>query len=225
MRRLRSPLARSAAAFATILALAACQPVTVDGGGSTGTATATGNTPTGAGAAEATQELHDLSVKAGLSMAGYSRDRFHIWASQGDGCDTRDVVLKRQGKGVKTTSDCRITDGSWQSPYNLKTYTSPQSMDIDHVVPLGNAWLSGAKDWTDDQRKAFANDLTRPQLLAVDLSDNRSKGDQDPSQWKPPNHDFWCMYAEDWVTVKSYYKLSVTAAERSALDDMLGTCS
>jgi len=83
----------------------------------------------------------------------------------------------------------------------------------------------GAKNWTDDKRKAFANDLTRPQLLAVDAKDNESKGDQDPSQWKPPNHDFWCTYATDWVTVKAYWKLTVTTAEKAALLDMLATCS
>jgi hypothetical protein len=158
-------------------------------------------------------------------MAGYSRMHFHIWASQGSGCDTRDVVLKRQGHGVKTSADCKIYQGSWTSPYNEKTYSDPHDLQIDHVVPLGNAWLSGAKTWTDDRRKAFANDLTRPQLLAVDSKDNEAKGDQDPSQWKPPNHDFWCTYATDWVTVKAYWKLTVTTAEKAALLDMLATCS
>jgi hypothetical protein len=62
-------------------------------------------------------------------------------------------------------------------------------------------------------------------LLAVDSKDNEAKGDQDPSQWKPPNHDFWCTYATDWVTVKSYWKLTVTSAEKAALLDMLTTCS
>ncbi len=222
MRRPLTLFAKTAATLTAIVSLAACGPLDANAGGD---GTGTGKVPTGANAAKATQELHDLSVDAGLSMAGYSRTKFHIWASQGGGCDTRDAVLKRDGKGVKTTADCKIVDGTWTSPYNRKSYSDPQAMDIDHLVPLGNAWLSGAKDWNDDQRKAFANDLTRPQLLAVDLSDNRAKGDQDPSQWKPPNHDFWCTYAEDWVTVKSYWKLSVTSAEKSALTDMLETCS
>src|SRR3954452_19800730 len=46
--------------------------------------------------------LTQLKIANEHSMAGYSRDRFPHWNSQGDGCDTRDVVLKRDGKGVKT---------------------------------------------------------------------------------------------------------------------------
>ena len=83
---------------------------------------------------------------------------------------------------------------------------------------------TGAASWTDQRREAFANDLTRPQLLAVSASSNRSKGDQDPSQWKPPSRDFWCTYAQDWVQVKYHYQLTVTLAEKGALTDMLGTC-
>jgi len=187
--------------------------------------TDTGAAPTSANAQTAVRELDGLTVTTGLSMAGYSRTRFHIWASQGGGCDTRDVVLKRQGDGVKASTSCKIYQGTWTSPYNTKIYTNPLSLQIDHVVPLANAWRSGAKDWADDEREAFANDLTRPQLLAVDGKDNEAKGDQDPSQWRPPNHDFWCTYARDWVTVKAYWKLTVTTAEKAALRDMLATCA
>lgn len=217
MRRLRLSIA---AAIAT-LSLSACGSIALEPPSDTDP----GHKPTGASASKASKDLKDLNVDSGLTMAGYSRDKFHIWASQGGGCDTRDVVLKRDGKDVKVTADCKITSGTWESPYNGKTYTKPLDLDIDHLVPLGNAWLSGAKNWTDDQRKAFANDLTRPQLIAVDLTDNRAKGDQNPSQWKPPSHDYWCEYAEDWITVKSYWKLTVTSAEKSALEDMLGTCT
>jgi uncharacterized protein DUF1524 len=171
------------------------------------------------------QELDALVLGEPLSMAGYSRARFPHWIEQGDGCNTRDVVLKRQGRGVVAAAgSCRITSGSWRSPYDGITYTDPQKLDIDHLVPLADAWRSGARNWTDSQRQDFANDLTRPQLLAVSLTQNRAKGDQDPSQWKPPSHDFWCQYAEDWVAVKYFWKLTVTAAEKSALTDMLGTC-
>lgn len=219
MRHLIPSFSRLAVAAVLLLGLAACDPttgVTADPGT---------HKPTGASAGDALDQLRGLKVDAGGTMAGYSRAKFHIWAGQGGGCDTRDVVLKRDGKDVKATDQCKITSGTWISPYNLKSYTDPLSLDIDHIVPLGNSWISGTAAWTDDQRKAFANDLTRPQLLAVDLTNNRAKGDQDPSHWKPPNHDFWCAYATDWVSVKSYWKLTVTAAEKSALNDMLETCS
>jgi Protein of unknown function (DUF1524) len=175
--------------------------------------------------AQIRQQLDALTVAAWQSMAGYSRARFPHWIEQGGGCNTRDLVLKRQGTDVVASASCKITHGSWLSPYDGITYTDPQQLDIDHLVPLADAWRTGANTWTEDQRQQFANDLTRPQLLAVSLTQNRAKGDQDPSQWKPPSHDFWCQYAEDWVAVKYFWKLTVTAAEKAALTDMLGTCA
>jgi hypothetical protein len=134
------------------------------------------------------------------------------------------VVLKRDGQGIVTTADCKITKGTWFSRYDAKTLSNPQDLDIDHMVPLANAWRTGASTWTDAKRADFANDLARPQLLAVTAATNRSKGDQDPSQWKPPSHDYWCEYAQRWVSVKTYWTLAVTAAEKTALQDMLETC-
>jgi hypothetical protein len=170
------------------------------------------------------QQLASLKVSAGGPMTGYSRDRFPHWIGQGGGCDTRDVVLKRDGQNVKATADCKITSGTWLSPYDGKTYTDPGKLDIDHMVPLADAWRAGAASWTDDKRSLFANDLTRPQLLAVSLSQNRAKGDQDPSTWKPAEQGYWCTYSERWIAVKVYWQLTVTSAEQSALNQMLSTC-
>jgi hypothetical protein len=175
--------------------------------------------------AAAKAQLDGLTVGGWAAMTGYSRDRFHTWDAQGDGCDTRDVVLKRDGQGVVTGSGCSITRGTWFSVYDGRSVTSPEDIDIDHMVPLANAWRTGAATWTDQQREAFANDLTRPQLVAVTMSSNRSKGDQDPSEWKPPRHDYWCTYAQSWIAVKAYWKLLVTQAEKAALTEMLGTCA
>jgi hypothetical protein len=92
------------------------------------------------------------------------------------------------------------------------------------MVPLANAWRSGAASWTTDQRSDFANDLDDPQLIAVSATSNRSKGDQDPSKWKPPAASSWCQYAQDWIAVKTKWKLTVNTAEKSALTDMLEKC-
>jgi hypothetical protein len=189
-----------------------------------GGATTGASKPAAGNPAAATAALEQLTVAANGSMAGYSREKFTHWIGQGDGCDTRDVVLKRDGKDVKADAECKILSGAWYSPYDDKNLTDPKALDIDHMVPLAAGWRSGASKWTDEQRKQFANDLTRPQLFAVSLQSNRSKGDQDPSTWKPPNKAYWCTYAQNWVTVKSFYKLTVTTAEKSALTDMLATC-
>nr|CEL16586.1 putative secreted protein [Kibdelosporangium sp. MJ126-NF4]CTQ89063.1 putative secreted protein [Kibdelosporangium sp. MJ126-NF4] len=92
------------------------------------------------------------------------------------------------------------------------------------MVPLAEAWRSGAARWTDEQRKQFANDLNNPQLFAVTATSNRSKGDQDPATWKPPTKAYWCTYAKNYVAVKAAYKLTVDEKERAGLAQMLATC-
>jgi Protein of unknown function (DUF1524) len=181
--------------------------------------------PTNAvGAAEARTSLAALTVAAWQPMTGYSRDRFPHWRKAGANCDVRDAVLKRDGKNVQLDG-CNVTGGSWYSWYDAKTYTELTKVDIDHMVPLANAWRSGADKWTDAKRSDFANDMERPQLFAVAASANRSKGDQDPSTWKPTNPGAWCDYARDWITVKAYWKLTVTAKEKDALAEMLNSCA
>ncbi|MFJ8821123.1 HNH endonuclease family protein [Streptomyces sp. NPDC102467] len=174
---------------------------------------------------EAREELSKVTVAANGSMAGYSRDKFPHWAEQGDSCSTREVVLKRDGKDVRRDAECRPVSGTWTSAYEGKTFTEPEDLDIDHTVPLANAWRSGARSWTEERRKAFANDLTHPQLLSVSAATNRAKGDQGPDAWQPPAKTYWCAYARAWVSVKATYELSVTDAEKRELGSMLGTCS
>ncbi|HEX2772229.1 MAG TPA: HNH endonuclease family protein [Micromonosporaceae bacterium] len=187
------------------------------------TAAPTGPRPETTGLDEAWQRLGELTTASAGSMRGYSRQRFPHWRDIGPNCDVRDAVLRRDGAGIKTYG-CNVVDGRWLSVYDNRTLSDPADVDVDHMVPLANAWRSGADEWTDARRGDFANDLTRPQLIAVSASSNRAKGDQDPSQWKPPNRDAWCQYAKDWVEVKYFWRLSVTTRERAALADMLETC-
>nr|WP_040391299.1 HNH endonuclease family protein [Catelliglobosispora koreensis] len=168
--------------------------------------------------------LQSLRIADPRPMKDYTRDRFAHWNKAGSNCDVRDTVLERDGKNINKTG-CNITGGEWFSVYDGQTLTDPLKVDIDHMVPLANAWRSGADVWDDKKRSAFANDLERPQLRAVSASSNRSKGDQDPSQWKPPSKDFWCQYAQEWIAVKSFWELTVTKDEKAALTEMLGTCS
>lgn len=169
-------------------------------------------------------QLGELTVAAAGSMKGYSRSRFPHWRDTGKNCDVRDSVLQRNGESIKL-SGCNVVAGRWDSPYDGLVLTDPADVDIDHVVPLANAWRSGADEWDNSKRGDFANDLTRPQLIAVSARSNRAKGDQDPSQWKPANKSYWCQYAADWVTVKHHWRLTVTSAEKAALTDMLEGCT
>ena len=174
--------------------------------------------------ATAKSELAALTVAAEGSSSGYSRDLFPHWITQSGACDTRETVLKRDGSGVVTNSSCAATSGSWYSPYDGATWSAASDVDIDHVVPLSEAWKSGANAWTTAKRQQFANDLSRPQLIAVTDNVNQSKGDQDPATWQPSLSSFRCTYARAWIQVKWYYNLSVDSAEKSALNSMLATC-
>ena len=215
---MRTPLRFIGALAATVLLAAGCTDTPLGSpSGQPG-----GLKPTAAAAAQTL--LAGLTVGDAHSMTSYSRERFPHWRSAGTNCDVRDTVLKRDGKNVKLDG-CNVTGGTWMSWYDGQTLSDPLKVDIDHMVPLANAWRSGADKWTDPQRSDFANDLDRPQLFAVSASSNRAKGDQDPSLWKPPSQDAWCTYAQDWITVKAHYKLSITAKEKDALASMLKSCA
>ncbi|MEU2598984.1 HNH endonuclease family protein [Streptomyces hirsutus] len=179
--------------------------------------------PTPVSAATARTYLASLTVST-ESRTGYNRDLFPHWITISGTCNTRETVLKRDGTNVVTDSACASTSGSWYSPFDGATWTAASDVDIDHLVPLAEAWDSGAGSWTTSRRQAFANDLTRPQLLAVTDNVNQSKGDKDPAEWMPSRTAYHCTYVRAWVQVKYYYGLSVDSAEKSALQGYLASC-
>jgi Protein of unknown function (DUF1524) len=175
--------------------------------------------------ATAQSQLNGIRQADPGSMSGYSRDQFPHWITISGSCNTRETVLRRDGTGVVTDSSCAATAGRWYSAYDGATWTAAADVDIDHVVPLAEAWRSGARSWTAFRRQSFANDLSRPQLIAVTDNVNQSKGDQDPSQWQPPRTSYRCTYAKMWIAVKSFYAMTAQASEKSALQNMLNTCT
>ncbi|MEV7471417.1 HNH endonuclease family protein [Streptomyces kronopolitis] len=161
------------------------------------------------------------------SRAGYERDKFHLWTdADHDGCDTRkEVLLAEAVKKPRQGAGCKLTGGSWRSYYDDKFVTDARKLDIDHVVPLAEAWDSGASKWTAKRREQYANDLGAPgTLVAVSLGPNRTKGDKDPAEWMPPAKDATCTYAADWVSAKLRWKLTVDRAEQSKLQWVAAGC-
>ncbi|MBH5334614.1 HNH endonuclease [Streptomyces pactum] len=189
-----------------------------------GAPTAQAAPPAPPSASTARTYLASLTVRAEGSLDGYSRDKFPHWITQSGTCNTREVVLKRDGTNVVTDSSCAATSGSWYSPYDGATWRAASDVDIDHVVPLAEAWRSGASSWTTSRRQDLANDLTRAQLIAVTDNVNQSKGDQDPAEWMPPRTAYHCTYARMWVWVKYSYGLTVDSAEKSKLTSVLNGC-
>ncbi|MFB7055126.1 HNH endonuclease family protein [Streptomyces vinaceus] len=175
-------------------------------------------------AAAARSYLATVTPKTEGSLSGYSRSLFPHWSTVSGSCNTRETVLKRDGVGVATDSACAAVSGSWYSEYDGATWTNAADLDIDHVVPLAEAWRSGAASWTTSKRQQFANDLTRPQLIAVTDNVNQAKGDQDPGKWLPSRTAYRCTYARMWVEVKQYWGLSMDSGEKSALVGILNGC-
>ncbi len=218
------PTGRSSARRITGYLAAACTILLVAAGTVASSPGAFAYPPTPPSAEVSRSNLVGLAGTPEGSDADYDRDLFPHWIQQGNSCDTREVVLQRDGTGVVTDGSCRATSGRWYSVYDAVYVSSSSGIDIDHVVPLAEAWRSGADAWTTDRRKAFANDLGHAQLIAVTASSNRSKSDQDPAEWKPTNTSGWCYYARNWIDVKHTYGLSADPAEKSALTQMLDAC-
>jgi hypothetical protein len=184
--------------------------------------------------AHAAQTIPLTEAVAGLSLAtesrdGYTREAFKHWNAgddPADGCTTRNEVLIAEAVEAPAVGPrCRLTGGSWHSYYDQTTVTSASDLDIDHMVPLAEAWDSGASAWTAQRREAYANDQGQEaSLVAVTARSNRSKADQDPAQWMPPAGDVHCRYAAEWTATKLRWNLTIDATEHAALNDLAATC-
>ena len=157
--------------------------------------------------------------------SGYDRSLFKHWIDANkNGCDTRaEVLISEATVKPKTDKKCKISSGKWISAYDGKSVTDASKLDVDHLVPLAEAWRSGAWAWTPQQRQDYANDLTdKRTLIAVTLSTNRSKGDKDISDWVPKIDP--CGYVQNWIAVKIRYSLTYDAREAKTLSNYSLIC-
>jgi hypothetical protein len=183
------------------------------------------------GRGTAIEQLDDLVVKGRAPMTGYDRDRFGAaWLdTDRNGCDTRNDMLGRDltHRAYEAgTHNCVVVSGDLADPYTATRIHFVKGdgnlVDIDHVVALGNAWATGAFRWDIRKRAALANDPMN--LLSVDASANRQKGDGDTATWLPANKRYRCDYVARQVGVKAKYRLWVTPAEKDAMTAVLDTC-
>lgn len=178
--------------------------------------------------AGAVGHLDELTVADLAGDDGYDRDQFgQRWADiDRNGCDQRNDAIRAGAVEVTTkpgTHGCVVLEATIDDPYTGTTIDfvkGENTVDIDHVVPLSRAWQQGAADWTEERREEFANDAEN--LLAVDASANRSKGDSGPEEWMPEAGR--CDYVIQWIDVKSDFELSITVGEKRALEDELDEC-
>lgn len=157
---------------------------------------------------------------------GYVRTKFKHWVGVGSGCDSRkSVIISEAVVKPVVEKGCVIKGGEWLSIYDLVKVTEAGKLDVDHMVPLAEAWDSGASTWDDLKREKYANDQTDPRhLIAVTGPSNRSKSDQDPAEWMPTNKAYHCEYIANWVSIKVRWALSIDPKEKTALIANLKGC-
>jgi hypothetical protein len=157
--------------------------------------------------------------------ADYVRERFADWYDANrNGCDTREDVLIAE-RLTGRVSGCTVLNGRWISAYDGGVTRNASSFDIDHRVPLEEAWESGAWRWTSGTRDRYANDTGyAASLIAVTQSANRGKGAREPSEWMPPLRTQACSYIKLWIGVKYRWRLAVDAAEKAYLTRAVARC-
>jgi hypothetical protein len=172
-----------------------------------------------------------LAIAPASHTGTYRREEFGAsgWIDVDHDCqDTRtEVLIQESAVPVTFTSpqDCTVATGQWTDPWSGTVSTISRALDIDHTVPLANAWRSGAWAWTPAQRLAYANDLADPPHLdAILLGENRSKGDNGPDEWRPPARTAWCAYAQAWTQIKARWQLTATPSEWNAVLELAATC-
>lgn len=173
--------------------------------------------------------LAALPTKGRAPKTGYKRSQFGDgWAKSG-GCDTRNVILRRDlTNAVLGDDNCKVQAGALSDPYTgqriafKRGANSSGAVQIDHVVALSNAWQTGAQQLSSEQRISLANDPL--ELLAVDGPANQQKGDGDAATWLPSNKPFRCQYIARQIAVKKKYSLWVTPPERTAMERILASC-
>lgn len=124
---------------------------------------ATARPAAGAGRRRLTNGTCGLAGRPRSGGDTYCRGRFgpDTWPDlDRNGCSTRQDVLVRQAATVTTRriaahdkTCAEAISGSWIDPYtgatmtfsNLKDPSQAQRIQIDHLVPLYNAWVSGAR--------------------------------------------------------------------------------
>lgn len=182
-----------------------------------------------------TEEKTKLVQEAAICQSGEEYDRletFGGWITTiGFQCNTRVEILRRDST-IQTTPVNGETKpctphllGQWSDPYTNQTFTQAHDLDIDHVVPLKHAFISGAWKWAFQKKRDYANDMTNQEhLIAVDSSANRSKGDAPPQLWMPINLKFHCTYLTRWVSIKFRWGLSIDDTEKNFISEQLKGC-
>lgn len=183
---------------------------------------------------EVTSQMYSLlsflyhQEKFGDVTEPYSRQKhFGSWVNdrRDNECyNTRAKVLIRDSEVPVQFREtgCTVAAGQWQDPYGGRVYTQAADMQIDHFVPLKNAYISGAYKWNRPKRCLYANFLGNEyHLLAVFGRENNSKGDKTPEGYLPSDESYQCQYLNQWLKVKLVWALALTPSEKEKVMELI----
>lgn len=135
--------------------------------------------------------------------------------------NTRAKVLIRDSEtpvSFKEKNHCLVEKGDWADPYAGDTLTESKDIQIDHMVPLKHAYVTGAWEWDYQTRCTYANYMGNTfHLVTANGRENMRKGDKAPDQYQPPNESYRCQYLENWLKIKLIWQLKLTPTEVSAI--------
>lgn len=158
----------------------------------------------------------------------YDRKLYKHWVDEDRDCqNTRQEVLIEESVEpvVLDERGCKVISGLWEDPFTGNTYTNPSDLDVDHMIPLKEAHVSGGYLWSPAEREQYANDMSNPDtLIAVSSSANRQKGAKDVAQWLPPNEAYRCEYVIRWMNLKETWGFSSDDNELKVLFAVLEAC-
>lgn len=119
------------------------------------------------------------------------------------------MLIAESQTPVSVGGGCSLSGGQWYSAFDGVVTTDPSSFDVDHFVPLKEAWDSGAHAWDSGTRQRFANDLDYAGSLIA--------------EWLPMP-SYRCEYVRNWVEVKLRWDLSADPGEINALRSVGSAC-
>jgi hypothetical protein len=214
---------------ASLLAsLIVCSPVVYSHGGPTDSTGGHKNNKTGEYHCHrepcfSNQKKRRETTNLTLGGESYNRKDWPHWIDMDGDCQNEraEALIAASLTEVKFKRDknCVVSQGKWFDPYSGGNFTDARKLDIDHIIPLKEAHISGGNLWNREQRRIFANDPEN--LLVVSARENREKGAKDPAKWLPDSTSYHCEYVRTWLRVKTKYALAIDLEEKDAINAVL----
>lgn len=172
------------------------------------------------------QEKPREALNKALGEKKYNRKDWPHWIDKDGDCQNEraEALIAASTTAVKFKREkgCVVSQGKWFDPYTGGYFTDAQKLDIDHIIPLKEAHISGGDSWSREQRRTFANDPEN--LLVVSARENREKGAKDPANWLPDSTNYHCEYVKLWLRVKTKYALAIDLEEEKVINAALSNC-